>query len=75
MERTNELSKDGTVYPTFLYIGAPKAGSSWLYEILREHPEVFVPTAKDTQFFDYYFDKGFDWYLSHLGGEREKSNW
>lgn len=51
-------------YPNFLYIGAEKAGSSWIYEILREHPQVYVPPAKDIQFFDKKFDKGIEWYLS-----------
>lgn len=52
------------IYPNFLYIGAEKAGSSWIYEILREHPQVYVPPAKDIQFFDKNFDKGIEWYLS-----------
>lgn len=56
--------KNKVVYPNFLYIGAEKAGSSWIYEILREHPQVFVPVAKDIQFFDKNYDKGIDWYLS-----------
>jgi hypothetical protein len=51
------------VYPNFLYIGAPKAGSSWIFEVLHEHPDVFVPIAKDIQFFDYNYDKGIAWYL------------
>jgi hypothetical protein len=42
MKKTDELSRDEVVYPTFLYIGAAKAGSSWMYEILHEHPEVFA---------------------------------
>ncbi len=53
-----------TCYPTFLYIGARKAGSSWMYEILRRHPEVFVPVAKDIRFFDVNFHRGFNWYVS-----------
>jgi len=48
--------------PDFLYIGASKAGSTWLFEILREHPEAFVPIAKATWFFDRYYDRGLDWY-------------
>jgi hypothetical protein len=50
--------------PTFLYVGASKAGSSWIYEVLREHPEVFVPPAKDIMFFDEHYGRGLDWYLS-----------
>lgn len=61
-------------YPNFLYIGVSKAGSSWIYEILREHPEVFVPPAKDLQFFDRYYEKGIDWYLSFFQpGENKKA--
>lgn len=50
--------------PTFLYVGSAKCGSTWLFEALRAHPEVFVPIAKDIYFFDKYYDKGLDWYAS-----------
>ena len=43
--------------PNFLFIGTAKAGSSWIFEILREHPQVFVPDAKDLHFFDKYYDR------------------
>lgn len=48
--------------PSFLYIGMPKAGSTWFFEALRQHPEVFVPIAKDIQFFDRNYERGLDWY-------------
>ena len=63
----SEPGRADIVYPNFLYIGAEKAGSSWIYEILREHPQVYVPPAKDIQFFDKNFDKGIEWYLSLFG--------
>lgn len=50
--------------PTFLYIGAEKAGSTWIYKILMEHPEVFVPMEKDIDFFDKHYWRGMDWYAS-----------
>lgn len=50
--------------PTFLFIGPDKTGSSWLYEILAAHPHVYVPAVKDIQFFDWYYDRGWDWYRS-----------
>lgn len=50
--------------PTFLYIGAAKSGSSWLFEALRQHPEVFVPVAKDLMFFDLFYGRGAGWYSS-----------
>ncbi|MFB6271478.1 MAG: sulfotransferase [Salinibacter sp.] len=50
--------------PNFLFIGPDKTGSSWMYEILRQHPQCFVPIAKDIWFFDHYYQRGLDWYLS-----------
>jgi hypothetical protein len=55
-----------TRLPNFLYIGPDKAGSSWLHDVLIEHPEVFMTPAKDLYFFDRYFDKGVDWYAHHF---------
>lgn len=52
--------------PTFLYIGPDKAGSSWMYNVLRRHPHCFIPPAKDLYFFDRYYDRGIDWYLSQF---------
>jgi hypothetical protein len=53
--------------PTFLYIGTAKAGSSWIFEALREHPEVFVPDAKDLKYFDvYYGQRSFPQYQKYF---------
>lgn len=48
--------------PNFLYIGPDKSGSTWMYELLRRHPRVFVPAIKDLYFFDRYYARGLDWY-------------
>lgn len=48
--------------PNFLFVGADKCGSTWLSEVLRQHPRCFVPRAKDIYFFDRYYDRGLDWY-------------
>lgn len=55
-----------TRLPNFLYIGPDKAGSSWLHDVLIEHPQIFMTPAKDLYFFDRYYDKGVDWYASHF---------
>jgi hypothetical protein len=47
-------------------VGPDKAGSSWLHDVLIEHPQVFMTPAKDLYFFDRYFDKGVDWYAAHF---------
>ena len=41
--------------PNFLYVGAGKSGSTWIFEIFRDHPEIFVPISKDIMFFDRYY--------------------
>jgi hypothetical protein len=55
MPRTGRL-------PTFLVIGAMKAGTSTLARALAQHPQVFVPRAKEVHFFDHHFGRGLDWY-------------
>lgn len=54
--------------PTFLFIGPDKSGSTWLHEILRGHPQCFVPMSKDLYFFDRYYERGLDWYRSQFRG-------
>lgn len=53
-----------TQRPNFLFIGPDKTGSSWMFEILRDHPEAFVPVVKDLYFFDRYYGRGLEWYWS-----------
>ncbi|WP_292290423.1 sulfotransferase domain-containing protein [Marivita sp.] len=48
--------------PNYIYGGPPKAGSSWIYDLLDRHPEVFVPEGKYVQFFTDYYDRGIEWY-------------
>ncbi len=36
----------------FLGIGAQKAGTSWIYEQLRQHPELNFPVGKENHFWD-----------------------
>jgi len=38
--------------PNFIGIGAPKAGTTWLFRCLQEHPAVFLAPVKETKFFD-----------------------
>lgn len=37
--------------PDFLVIGAQKAGSTWIYDCLKQHPEVFMPEAVELLYF------------------------
>jgi hypothetical protein len=39
------------VKPNFFIVGAPKCGTTALYEYLRTHPNVFMPELKEPHFF------------------------
>jgi len=41
--------------PRFLCIGAQKAGTTWLYQQLRTHPDFWFPPIKELHFFDYHY--------------------
>lgn len=70
MEMKSELHDDDKTKdlgPTFIGIGAQRSGTSWLFECLREHPNVFMP-RKETHFFDREYDKGFSYYSGLFTG-------
>ena len=48
--------------PDFLGIGAQKAGTTWLWENLRRHPEIFLPDKKELHYFDNKFDQSLRYY-------------
>jgi hypothetical protein len=52
--------------PNFLYIGTSKAGSTWLFNVLALHPEVYLASNKGLYYFDQHFDVGRDRYLAHF---------
>ena len=63
----------GDPTPNFLYIGTSKAGSTWLFNVLAKHPEVYVAASKGAYYFDQHFDEGSDWYMRHFAGAAGES--
>ncbi|MEW6404750.1 MAG: sulfotransferase domain-containing protein [Chloroflexota bacterium] len=64
--------------PNFLCIGAPRSGTTWLYQSLRAHPEAFVPKDKEITFFVPFsyrssYWNGIEWYKSHFDFENDGS--
>src|SRR5206468_3218464 len=57
--------------PTFIIAGAPRSGTTWLYELLSRHPDIYMakPVRPEPKFFladdlyarglQYYFDTWF----------------
>ena len=50
--------------PDFLVIGSQKSGTSSLFQVLRRHPDVFVPEVKEVNyyFWDHIYARGPEWY-------------
>jgi Sulfotransferase domain len=58
--------------PNFLVIGAQRAGTTLLHRILDLHPDVYVPRRrKEVHYFDWYFDRGPEWYAGFFPSSRE----
>jgi hypothetical protein len=53
--------------PNFLIIGSQKAGTTSLYRVLKQHPEIFMPERKELNFFfhDSEYAKGENYYRSY----------
>ena len=52
--------------PTFLIIGAQKAGTTSLHAYLARHPDVLTATKKEVEYFSRHYAKGEAWYLAHF---------
>lgn len=55
--------------PDFLCAGVEKCGTTTLYDLLKQHPDIGLSAHKETHFFHTHWDKGLDWYrdkFSHL---------
>ncbi len=52
--------------PNFMCIGSAKSGTTSLYDILKQHPDIFLPSFKEPHFFDILdvYNKGLEWYKS-----------
>jgi len=58
------------IKPDFLIIGAQKSGTTWLWEMLGQHPGTSLPTKKEIHFFgsSELYRKGPGWYYEHFDG-------
>jgi hypothetical protein len=52
--------------PDFVIVGFPRCGTTWLYEVLRLHPRIFLSVRKEINFFNRAYDKGPDWYAAYF---------
>jgi Sulfotransferase domain len=54
--------------PTFLGLGVPRAGTTWLHEALASHPDIAMPARrKELHYFDQELARGPSWYREQFG--------
>ena len=58
----NSVGRQSGADSSFLYIGTGRSASTWFFEVLREHPRVFVPLNKGTFYFSHFYACGREWY-------------
>lgn len=56
---------------TFIVAGCQRCGTTWLDAALREHPQIYLPSQKQTYYFDRHFERGDAWYLENFAGVGE----
>jgi hypothetical protein len=54
----------GRALPNAIILGAQKAGTTYLFDLLEKHPEVSASFRKEVQFFGYRYGRGMGWYRS-----------
>ncbi|MDH5507196.1 MAG: sulfotransferase, partial [Anaerolineae bacterium] len=65
----------------FIIIGAVKSGTTWLADMLRQHPEIYLPEKKEVHYFNKRFaefpeldnlnnGKPIEWYLDFFKGAK-----
>lgn len=47
----------------FIGLGVQRAATTWLHNCLKQHPQLNLPKQKEMQFFNAFYDKGYDWYF------------
>ncbi|TYA52224.1 sulfotransferase family protein [Formosa maritima] len=50
--------------PSFIIVGAQKAGTTSLYKYLTQHPDIKATLLKEVHYFDLNYDKPLSWYQS-----------
>lgn len=49
--------------PGAMCIGAQKAGTSWLAQMLGQHPQIWIPPFKEVQYFNHRFIEGHQYWI------------
>lgn len=64
MEQEKYISDDGKPNLSFIGVGVPRGGTTWMHKVLSYHPEITTSEPKEIHFFnsDHKYSSGFDTY-------------
>lgn len=68
-----EISKEAPVLPDFIIIGAMRAGTTTLYNLLKTHPDISMSREKETDFFidSKNWKRGLSWYSKQFDSTKQ----
>jgi hypothetical protein len=67
MLRWGMLTSSARMLPDVVIVGAQRSGTTTLFRLLSEHPQVTRPTlSKGTAYFDLNYQRGMRWYRAHF---------
>ncbi|MDY7020400.1 MAG: sulfotransferase, partial [Cyanobacteriota bacterium] len=52
--------------PNFLMLGTPKAGTTAIYNYLKQHPQIYMPPFKEPHFFSFEGEQKPHWGIQTL---------
>ena len=50
--------------PTFIGLGVQKCATTWIFDVLNDHPNIFVPEKRQLNYFAHNYGYGLQWYLN-----------
>ncbi len=67
VRRWGTLTARWRMVPDIVIVGAQRSGTTTLFRLLSDHPQVVRPTvSKGMAYFDLNYDRGFGWYRGHF---------
>ena len=57
--------------PTFLCVGAQKAGTTTLHSLLGLHSKIFLPSRKEIHYFSLHYKMGLKWYSDFFSSAKD----
>lgn len=68
--RVRRATSSRRLLPSFIIIGAQRAGTTSLYEWICSQPGMTAAFKKEVHYFDLHYDRGEEWYRSHFRLDR-----